>query len=314
VLVRYAALKLIGRRRDALDAIARGFAAVTDAVGLGAPLRALSDAELGALLFGGSYVDVEALQRVLVWDAAWPVNEAQVPWLPETLARLTDPGLRVLLARATGRLQLRPDGGDSPILVLRAPEGEEEASDTPRLPGNCVLQLPAECPSPAVFEARLRAVLGLGGDYATVTRLGLGLADSRRLVRLLAPAAGIAKVFECPNGHLFGVGQPGASSSAGTSAEAQGRCPECNALSHAAGGTPKSAALLKRALDSAALGALPSGLAGGGYAGSPSVLSMSLASLKQYQVGGSPHALPGSPSVRLARPPPSLGSVETFRL
>ena len=241
VLVRYASKKLVERRRDALDAMARGFGAVLDAAQLGPALRGLAPHQLGALLFGGSYVDVEALKRVLVWDAAWPVNEAQVAWLSDALGRLTEPALRLLLARATGRLQLRPDGCDSPILVLRAPMGEgEEEAEVPRYPGGNILQLPADCPSYATFEQRLRASLGLHGEYTTVSRLGLGLGDgARRLVRLLAPPAAVTKVFECPNAHLFALGPPPGGVPAPP--EAQGRCPECNALASAAGG-PKAKA------------------------------------------------------------------------
>jgi hypothetical protein len=272
VLVKYCAKKLVERRRDSLDAMSRGFAAVVDAVGLGGPLRQCGDLELGALLFGGAYVDVEALKRVLVWDAAWPVNEPQVPWLSDFLGRLTEPALRVFVARCTGRLQLRPDGSDSPILVLRAPPAEDGGDDAPRLPGGNIMQLPAECVSYASFEARLRAVLGLTGEYATVSRLGLGLADTRRLVRLLAPPGAVTKVFECPNAHLFGVGPP--PGGVPPPPEAQGRCPECNALASAAGGAPK-AALVKRAMEAG---------------GAASISGLSMASPKYG------HNQPGSPS------------------
>jgi len=278
VLVKYCAKKLVERRRDSLDAMARGFAAVVDAVGLGGPMRQCADLELGALLFGGSYVDVEALKRVLVWDAAWPVNEPQVPWLSDFLGRLTEPALRVFVARCTGRLQLRSDGGDSPILVLRAPPPEDGGDDAPRLPGGNIMQLPAECVSYASFEARLRTVMGLAGEYATVSRLGLGLADTRRLVRLLAPPPAVTKVFECPNAHLFGVGPP--PGGVPPPPEAQGRCPECNALASAAGGAPK-AALAKRSL------------------GESGAASAALASPKY----GAASTAPGSPT---SRPPASM--------
>jgi len=252
MLMRYCSKKLVERRRDALDAMSRGFGAVLDAAGIGAALRGgVTPLELGSLLFGSSYVDVEQLKRVLVWDAAWPVNEAQVPWLADALGRLTEPAVRVLLHRTTGRLQLRPDGGDAPILVLRAPGSSQDGGapggsstdplegDVPRFPGNQVIQLPAECVSYAVFELRMRTALQLHGDYTTVHRLGLGIGDSaaRRLVRLLAPSSGVTKVFECPNTHLFALGPP--LGGAPTPPEAQGRCPECGALANAAGG-PKS--------------------------------------------------------------------------
>jgi hypothetical protein len=250
VLVRYCAKKLVERRRDALDAMARGFGAVLDAAGIGNALRGgVTPLELGALLFGSAYVDVEQLKRVLVWDAAWPVNEAQVPWLADALGRLTEPAVRVLLHRATGRLQMRSDGGDAPILVLRSPslaaDGSaapgDDGAEVPRFPGGHVIQLPGECMSYAVFELRLRTALQLHGDYTTVHRLGLGIGDvaARRLVRLMAPAQGVTKVFECPNTHLFALGPlPGG---VPTPPEAQGRCPECGALASAAGG-PKSRA------------------------------------------------------------------------
>ena len=288
VLVRYCAKKLVERRRDALDAMARGFGAVLDAAGIGNALRGgVTPLELGALLFGSAYVDVEQLKRVLVWDAAWPVNEAQVPWLADALGRLTEPAVRVLLHRATGRLQMRPDGGDAPILVLRSPslaaDGSaapgDDGAEVPRFPGGHVIQLPGECMSYAVFELRLRTALQLHGDYTTVHRLGLGIGDvaARRLVRLMAPAQGVTKVFECPNTHLFALGPlPGG---VPTPPEAQGRCPECGALASAAGGPAKSR---------------PGSVVGGGSAAG-SILGMAM-SPKYGGSGGASVMAPGSPA------------------
>lgn len=204
------------RRRDSLDSMARGFSAVVNAVGLGAPLALLSGAELGAALLGSEHVDVEELKRLLVWDASWPRSEPQQMWLTDFLQRLSEPALRILVAKCTGRLRLRSDGNDSPILVLRVPKGADGDS-LPRLPGGHILQLPSECATYELFESRLRAAMGLGGDYTSAMRLGLG--DQRRLVRLTVPLPQVGKVMECVRVHTFGV-------AAGTNEE-EARCPEC---------------------------------------------------------------------------------------
>ena len=62
VICKYAAKKLVDRRRDAMDSISRGFSAVMDAVGLSSAVHSLNDLELGALLFGSEVVNVEALK------------------------------------------------------------------------------------------------------------------------------------------------------------------------------------------------------------------------------------------------------------
>jgi len=148
-------------RAEALQAMAAGFCDVTDCVGGGlhAALALLDEWELGALLHGGAYVDTSALRASIAWDGAWSDAEPQRAFLDSFLAGLSEPSLRLFLARSTGRLAMREGGlGDTPaVVVVRL-----ESGDAPRFPGNGVLALPGACPDAATFEARMRGALGLG--------------------------------------------------------------------------------------------------------------------------------------------------------
>jgi hypothetical protein len=115
------AAALVGCRRAGLDALRTGFAAVADAAGLAPALALLSEWELGSYLCGGgAYLDADSLRRRVTWsEEDWPADEPQKAWLDAFLKQLSEPALRLLLARAAGRLRL-PESGPS-LLVVRRP-------------------------------------------------------------------------------------------------------------------------------------------------------------------------------------------------
>jgi serine/threonine protein kinase len=157
-------------RASALSAMRDGFSAAAHAAGLAPALALLDEWELGALFFAGAYVDVSELRACLLWDDAWPADDPQKAFLDALLGRLPEAALRLLIARATGRLALRSGGSSAlppPIVVLRSEEdGAAGASQPqPRFPGNRVIALPARCPDAGAFEARMRAALGLHSAY-----------------------------------------------------------------------------------------------------------------------------------------------------
>jgi hypothetical protein len=227
VIVAAIARQLVGRRRGALDALRSGFGAVAEAAGLAPALVLLDEWELGAYLSGagaGAGTDGEELRRRVAWDDTWPAADPQRAWLDATLAALSEPALRQLLARTAGRL--RPPAAGPTLLVVRRAEGD--ADDAPRLVGNGILELAASCPSPEALTARLLRVLGL---RAAAAEAGADEVDARRLrgeqrdAFAALRAAGAVRpgaVFACPNGHLYAVGECGGPMQRAT-------CPECGA-------------------------------------------------------------------------------------
>jgi len=187
------------RRAAALAAMRAGFGEAARAGGLAPALALLDEWELGALFFAGAYVDTAELRASLLWDDVWPADDPQRAFFNAFLERTPETALRLLLARATGRLTLRP--GDDvaaasspppPIVVLRA--GAEEAPEV-RFPGNRVIALPPACADGAEFDARMRAALGLHAAPAAAAAAA-------------APAPPAEEELRCRAGHAW-RGAPG---------------------------------------------------------------------------------------------------------
>ena len=228
VVARAIAHTLVGARRGGLDALRSGFCAVLDAAGVAPTAALLSCWELAAYLSGGAaqYVDVAALKARIAWDDAWPADEPQRQHLDAALDSLSEPALRLLLTRAAGRA--RVPGAGTALLILRRNRGrgEAEADTTPRLCGNGVIELHAECPSAEAFLARLVAALHVREAAAAAPRTAPErlAAEAQASIAALQASGQVRRgaVYACPNGHIYTIGDCGG-------AMERARCPECGA-------------------------------------------------------------------------------------
>jgi hypothetical protein len=224
VVARDIAHRLVGSRRAGLDALRSGFGAVLDAAGVAPTAALLSCWELASYLSGGAaqYIDVAALKARLVWDAAWPADEPQRRHFDLALESLSEPALRLLLTRASGRARI--PGAGTALLILRRRGGEADV--TPRLFGNGVIELYHACPSAEAFLARLVDALHVREAAAAAPRTAPEtlLAETRASIAALQAAGQVRRgaVYACPNGHIYTIGDCGGAMERGT-------CPECGA-------------------------------------------------------------------------------------
>jgi len=213
---------LVSKRRAGLDALRTGFCDTAEAADFLPSLRVFTEWELGCLYM--TSLDSDVLRRGVVWDANdWQANEPQRAWLDAALAALSEPALRRLMARAAGRLRL-PQSGPT-LLVLR--RRGNEADTAPRFPGNSILELAPQCPSAEAFTARLLNALHLGDAAAQQGRPDAAtlVAEQRAAIRALQRTGTVKRgaVYQCPNGHVYTIGNCGG-------AMEQGTCPECGAV------------------------------------------------------------------------------------
>ncbi len=254
------AAQLVGCRGSALGAMRKGFLSVTDAAGLTPALTLLDEWELGTLLApaDAQFVDAAALQSRIVWASEWPADEPQRAWLAAFIAALSEPALRLLLARVFGRMETK-----TCLLVARRPllssiwlGGPDNQTDVaPRLQGNGTLELVHACPSAEAFTARMLRALGLR-EAAVEPRMDASADDARaqqRATIAALQATGQVRrgaVYACPNGHLYTVGNCGGPTLRAT-------CNECGAAIGGENHQPAAGNVVRLDVDGAAAPAWP---------------------------------------------------------
>jgi hypothetical protein len=201
-----------GSRAAALDACREGFDITVQAMGASTAVSLLEPCELGMLLNGDTGVDDRGSTLQLSWHD--DVDAQQREWFLASLAALSPSALRLLYARATGRLVAPSE----PVHVSTADD-----EDMPRLPsvphfsGHASIVLPRTCPSAEAFTARLLFALGVDADMhappSSSAGGGGGIdATERRAALRAVQATGDAlpgACYTCPNGHVYVVGDCG---------------------------------------------------------------------------------------------------------
>jgi hypothetical protein len=201
-----------GSRAAALDACRNGFDATVQAMGARAAVSLLEPCELGSLL-NDSGIDDRSGSSTLQLSWHDDVDAQQREWFLASLAALSPSALRLLYARATGRL-VAPTSES--MHVSTVDEDKPRLPSVPRFCGEGSIVLPRTCPSAEAFTARLLFALGVDADMHAPPSSssgggGIDAAERRAALRAVQ-ATGDAlpgACYTCPNGHVYVVGDCG---------------------------------------------------------------------------------------------------------